>query len=561
MIKKTFKNSSLTTPLLALTFVSVLFGDVRAQVGFGNAAARAEVERGDAAEKQREYVKAAGHYRAAIGLDPYLVGAHKMFINNSISVALLNVKSDLSADQRRVQTKQARNVNTREMVALYEGWTRENPRNPAYQWGLGEIYRIDTDYQKWEQYMLKAISLDPKFVPAYQDLAIIAELRGDKNKRNEYLKKVAEYAPGDASSLYHYAQSLRDIDTDLYVKKMMEVANRFPNDERGAQALLQLAIHADKPMARIAYYERLRASFPPTRFGYSNAGMPDLFDLYSRTDPRKALALAEDMGRIEAQEHERTMWQERVAYQRNVVRARDLIDEKKYAEAISVLEMSAGQKPESVKFGGTISLQKAEAFAGAGQTERAYQELLRLVISEPTDAGLEMLGKVGANLRKTADHVSTDIRRSLEAKVKPAKDFSVARYGDEKQVSLADYRGKVVLLNFWFPSCVPCRVENPELQKILKKYGRDKFVILAINIRPEQDQFVLPYLRNNGFDFVPLRGNADFARTAFQVTDYPTNFLIDREGRVLSKLRAVRGEAIRTLELQIEMLLSNEDKK
>lgn len=555
-LKKAVRNAALAPLLFVLAS-----GFVWAQNGFGNQAARAEVERGRAAERDRDLVKASEFYRSAIQHDPYFVEAHRLFINNSLGVALLSIKSDLSADERREQTRLVKNSFAREMIAMYEGWARKAPRNPAYQWGLGEIYRINTNYDQRERYMLNAVRLDPKFVPAYQDLATIAELRGEKIKQSEYLRRVAELGPKDASSAYQYAQSLKDIDPTSYRKRMLEVVSRFPNDERGAQALLQLANSAEKPLEKIAYYERLRASFPPSRFLYSNAGMPDLFDSYLRVDPVKALALAEEMARIALEDHDRKIWLERAVFQRGVVRAQDLINERKYEEALSVLEGTAENRPASIKSGGSLTLQKAVAFAGVGQTARAYQELLDLTISEPTDSALEILVEVGAKFGKTPAEVNVDVRQSLDKQAKPVKDFSLEGYRDRNPISLADHRGKVVLLNFWFPSCVPCRVENPELQRLLGKYGRDKLVILAINIRPEQDEFVVPYLKNNSFDFVPLRGTADFARLSFGVTEYPTNFLIDQQGRVISRLRAVRGDSVRTLELQIELLLAKDDRK
>jgi thiol-disulfide isomerase/thioredoxin len=151
--------------------------------------------------------------------------------------------------------------------------------------------------------------------------------------------------------------------------------------------------------------------------------------------------------------------------------------------------------------------------------------------------------------------VSADVRNALEAKAKPVKEFTLARYGDEKKMSLSDYRGKVVLLNFWYPFCGPCRGENPELQMVLAKYGPDNFVILAVNVHPEEDKFVLPYINGNKFGFIPLRGNLEFAEKEFQARGMPTNFLIDPQGRMVFKPGIIRGDEVRKLELQIEALL------
>src|SRR5262249_40325514 len=118
------------------------------------------------------------------------------------------------------------------------------------------------------------------------------------------------------------------------------------------------------------------------------------------------------------------------------------------------------------------------------------------------------------------------------------------------------YRGKVVLVSFWYPYCGPCRGENPSLQKVLRKVGPDQFVILAVNVHPPEDEFVLPYLKGNRFDFVPLRGNEELEKE-WDVPGYPTSFLIDPQGRTIHRLVGPLRNAAdeRRFELQIRLLL------
>lgn len=129
-------------------------------------------------------------------------------------------------------------------------------------------------------------------------------------------------------------------------------------------------------------------------------------------------------------------------------------------------------------------------------------------------------------------------------------------YPDGKTVSLADYRGKVVLVNFWYPSCGPCRGEFPTLQRVLDKYKGQGFVILALNVLPEEDAFVMPYMRNNHFTFRPLKTTTDWAEKTYNARGFPTNALIDAQGRIVFKPGVVRGaEEERTFELQVQALL------
>ena len=113
----------------------------------------------------------------------------------------------------------------------------------------------------------------------------------------------------------------------------------------------------------------------------------------------------------------------------------------------------------------------------------------------------------------------------------------------------------MVLLNFCYPLCGPWRGENPNLQKVLEKY-KDKFVILAVNVHPDEGKYVLPYTNGNRFGFVPLKSNMEFAEKEFQARGMPSNFLIDPEGRIVYKPGVTQGQdEVRKLELQIESLL------
>lgn len=548
MIKRIGKNIGLT--ILGLAFVLLAISNVQSQES-KNTAAKAAFEQGKTAEKEQDYTKAAEFYRKAAELDPDYVEAHANFIQMSRIVSIDSVKADLSEEERIKQMKLAFAAKVKELAALYEGWARENPKNPVYLWALSDLY-IYNDYDKMEQYALKAVSLDPKFARAYQTLAIISEARGEVKKQQEYLKKAAEVAPQDASYAYEYAYSLKDSDPALYRKKLLEVVERFPNDVSAAQSLYWLALNTDKTEEKIAILKRLKSSYPPEKYGVSKGAMSALFAAYAKTNPPKAQTLAKEMVKLWTKESDKKLWQERLTYMQNLLRAQSLINEKKYAEAAALLEKTT---PIRYLNNDAYYLAKAAALDGQNQTEKAYQDLLKLVSTEPTDALQDALIKTGGKLGKTSSQVNSDVRQLLEAKAKPVKDFTLVRYGDEKKVSLSDYRGKVVLLNFWYPFCGPCRGENPELQKVLAKYGPDKFVILAVNVHPEEDKFVLPYINGNNFDFIPLRGSEVFAAKEFQARGYPTNLLIDAQGRIVFKPGVISGDALRKLELQIEALL------
>lgn len=100
---------------------------------------------------------------------------------------------------------------------------------------------------------------------------------------------------------------------------------------------------------------------------------------------------------------------------------------------------------------------------------------------------------------------------------------------DGAAVDLADYRGKVVLLNFWATWCEPCRDEMPSMQALKRKLAGRPFEVLAVNFA-ESDSKVRDYLRRFPVDFrIPLDRNSA-ARRDWGVKLLPTSFVIAPDG-------------------------------
>ena len=82
-------------------------------------------------------------------------------------------------------------------------------------------------------------------------------------------------------------------------------------------------------------------------------------------------------------------------------------------------------------------------------------------------------------------------------------------------------------------------------------------MILAINVHPNEDQFVMPYMKGNAYDFIPLRADETWASRDYKARGYPANYLVDQDGRIVYKPGVVRGaDGQRKLEMQIETILS-----
>jgi len=109
-----------------------------------------------------------------------------------------------------------------------------------------------------------------------------------------------------------------------------------------------------------------------------------------------------------------------------------------------------------------------------------------------------------------------------------AKPFSLPD-GDGKQISLADFEGKVVLVSFWATWCGPCRMEVPELAKMEKRLGEDFTVLL---ISQESSSKTQKMLDKWGIDLTSLRDKDGAVSRDYGVRGIPNAYLIDQEGMV-----------------------------
>ena len=120
-----------------------------------------------------------------------------------------------------------------------------------------------------------------------------------------------------------------------------------------------------------------------------------------------------------------------------------------------------------------------------------------------------------------------------------APDFSLQDM-DEETHTLSDYRGKVVLVNFWATWCPPCRKEMPALEALYKKLGTDDFAVLAVNQWEDPDH-VFTYTGDlNVFPSFPILFDPESSVSQdYNVKGLPTSFIVDRQGRLA--YRAVGG--------------------
>lgn len=126
----------------------------------------------------------------------------------------------------------------------------------------------------------------------------------------------------------------------------------------------------------------------------------------------------------------------------------------------------------------------------------------------------------------------------------PAPDFSAVDLSGTPR-SLADYRGKVVLLNVWATWCAPCKEEMPSIQRLWESIEDNDFQVLAVSIdrAPENDDRTNPlggklraYADSLGFTFTILHDPSGEISTIYQTTGVPESFVLDREGMIHRKI-------------------------
>lgn len=107
--------------------------------------------------------------------------------------------------------------------------------------------------------------------------------------------------------------------------------------------------------------------------------------------------------------------------------------------------------------------------------------------------------------------------------------------------SLADYRGRWVLVNFWASWCVPCRQEAPALESFQRRHGDGRFTVLGIDSRDLSGDG-RAFVRRFGLSYPQLRDGDGSMAHNFGTTGVPENFLIDPRGRVRLLLRGPVSE-------------------
>lgn len=137
-----------------------------------------------------------------------------------------------------------------------------------------------------------------------------------------------------------------------------------------------------------------------------------------------------------------------------------------------------------------------------------------------------------------------------------ASDFELLNM-DEEKIKLTDYRGKVVLLNFWATWCPPCVREMPSMERLQNSFDAEDFEVIAVNQMEDiDDVFAFTGQLSLAPTFVILFDSKSEVSQQYAVRGLPTTYLIDKKGYI--RYRAVGGrefdhvEVIKTIKQLID---------
>src|SRR5438105_1885112 len=127
------------------------------------------------------------------------------------------------------------------------------------------------------------------------------------------------------------------------------------------------------------------------------------------------------------------------------------------------------------------------------------------------------------------------------ATLEPAPDFELKSL-DGRTVRLSDFRGKVVVLNFWATWCAPCRVETPWLVDLYRQYKEQGLEVVGISMDDGEQEHVAEFAKELGINYTVLLGNHAVGDAYGGLRFLPQTFFIDRNGKIIKRSFGIKSK-------------------
>ena len=136
-----------------------------------------------------------------------------------------------------------------------------------------------------------------------------------------------------------------------------------------------------------------------------------------------------------------------------------------------------------------------------------------------------------------------------------APDFTLKDISG-RNISLFDYKGKVVLLEFWATWCTPCKASVPALVALNRKYEQKGFIVLGVSIDTDSDasEKLRQFSASHNITYPVLLAN-EVTPKLYNVISIPTSFLIGKDGKIVDIYRGYSEAFTKKVSAQIEQLL------
>eukprot|EP01037_Dinobryon_pediforme_P008386 gene8386-8473_t len=409
------------------------------------------------------------------------------------------IKGHFVLSQRPVRMGPASTAEIQKALETAEAYPDSLKAYKSYIYAMGlNNPLLGAQYKVWTAKYPKKVTIPLAFGTVYYN----AEMAQAK----EYLLKAAAIEPQNADIWFRLSEdAARWGQDDLSIDYIKKATLADPTNIDYACAYLMSfrnAKDATNIKDKIKYLEELRNLYPPQKSSWSSSGMTLLADAYLQTDPQKALIFIDEMEQDQD-------------YKQAIVK----IDQIKLPSVNQISEF--------------ILLKKASLQEKAGETEAGYRSLALAFAKNPTDQLDTALELFGEKTGKDKVLVMNDIHRLRASTAVPAYPFELGLYTNNDKLNLNDLKGKAVI----------------------NKFKNNNIVYIGINVDPIQDPYVIPFMNNTKYSFIPLRGSSAFASKYYGVQGEPENFLIDKEGQIIFRDFRIDGENHRTLELMISSLL------
>lgn len=439
----------------------------------------------------------------------------------------------------------------KDVKAEYDEWIKKYPKVSAIPYSIGKnLY--DRESPSATPYLLKAAQQEPQNAKVWEMLWIDAQRWGQEDKAREYIAKAAAADPKNAMYAQYVAFSFQFIDTAAWRKKVWQMVDQYPHNSRVAAAISILGYTTGNMNEKIAIYEKLQTLFSPDTCQFSAVAMTRLCDAYIQTGQySKAITLAGSLQDIEKYKSFKFSEMKSVATSLADIEA-DLKTGK--YEAAKEKAIKFNTPGPRLNIGSKAIRIKAAALSASGDTKAAYDSLIVFQSKTPDNQAQLALDDYGKKLGKTGEQVNTELRTAVNQKAKPAPTFELITYGSHKKVDLNDLKGKIVFVTFWFPGCGPCRGEMPYIQNVINHYDKSKVVYLGINVFTDQDEYVLPFMKNTGYTFTALSDTEHAAAKAFGIRACPTNYIINQQGNIAYSKFMINADNEDSLDLMIKSL-------